>query len=340
VSTTAAAPASDPAFDHRHAAHCESGTVATLLRTRGLELSEAMVFGIGGGLFFLHVPWVSMGGMPLTAYRDAPRCILKNIGKRLGVRWRSHRYRDAERGRRELDDFLERDVPVGIQANIFWLPYFPEDMRFQYNGHNLVVYGKRADEYLISDPVADRTVTCAADALQRARFAKGLFAPRGLIYYPEDVNPAPDLRGPVREAIRTSAKRMLEIPVPLFGVRGIRFLARRMENWPKKHGEKKAKALVGFVVRMQEEIGTGGAGFRFLYAAFLQEAGELIGNPELEQAAHELSAVGDRWRDFAVAGAKLIRATENGPTFSELASIMRECAAGEEAVFRRLLAAS
>jgi len=45
-------------FEHRHAGHCESGTVAALLRHRGLDLSEPMVFGIGGGLFFLHLLFV------------------------------------------------------------------------------------------------------------------------------------------------------------------------------------------------------------------------------------------------------------------------------------------
>ena len=83
-------------FEHHHAAHCESGTVASLLRHQGLDLSEPMVFGIGGGLFFLHLSFVKMGGIPLTSYRDAPRVIIKNMERRLGVRWRQHRYRSAE----------------------------------------------------------------------------------------------------------------------------------------------------------------------------------------------------------------------------------------------------
>jgi len=41
---------------------------------------------------------------------------------------------------------------------------------------------------------------------------------------------------------------------------------------------------------MQEEIGTGGAGFRFMYASFLQEAGEKIGAAELGEASARLTA--------------------------------------------------
>ena len=57
-----------------------------------------MVFGIGGGLFFLYMPFLKMGGIPLISYRDAPRAILKNICKRLGVRMRYERFRDPDEG--------------------------------------------------------------------------------------------------------------------------------------------------------------------------------------------------------------------------------------------------
>lgn len=321
-------------FEHRHAAHCESGTVATLLRTRGLDLSEPMVFGIGGGLFFFYMPLIKMGGMPLTAYRDAPRTIIKNICKRLGVRMRSHRYRDPEHGMRALDEFVEQGIPVGLQTNVFWLTYFPPDMRFQYNGHNMVAYGKSGDDYLISDPVTDKPVTCPGDALRRARFAKGAFAPKGLIYYPEHVPQNPDLAPAVRESILHTAKRMLDIPMPFFGVRGIRWLAKQLEAWPTKHGHRKASALVGNIVRMQEEIGTGGAGFRFMYAAFLQEASELLKNDGLKEAADKLSDTGDRWREFAVQGALLVRDQQrNDAPYTELAELMRECADREQEVY-------
>lgn len=264
-------------FPHRHAAHCESGTMAALLRSRGLELSEPMVFGVGEGLFFIHVPFVKIGGLPLTAYRAAPRAIIKNLSKRLGVRMRYERFRSPEAGMRRLDELLDQGLPVGLQGNIYWLSYFPNDMRFQYNGHNMVAYGRRDGQYLLSDPVFEAVVSCPADDLQRARFARGgPFPPKGLIYYPDRLPASPDLEKPARGAIRETCKQMLDVPLPLLGVRGIRYLAARLERWPEKLGERHARANVGHVIRMQEEIGTGGAGFRFLYAAFLQEAADLL----------------------------------------------------------------
>lgn len=324
-------------FKHRHAGHCESGTVGALLRHEGLDLSEPMVFGIGGGLFFLHIPWLRMGGIPLTSYRDAPRAIMKNIGKRLGFSWKSQRYFRPATARRELDAFLDAGRPVGIQTCIYWLPYFPVEMRFHFNGHNLVVYGRQDNEYLISDPVAEIPTTCAAEDLERARFAKGMFAPRGLIYYPQNVPARPDLKPAVRDAIRTTARRMVHAPVPSLGVRGIHWLAGKLEHWPEKLGEERARKWVGSVVRMQEEIGTGGAGFRFMYAAFLQEAAELLGNATLREVARDLTATGDRWRNFAVQGALLVKQRETGgEAYARLAALLHECADREQEIFTRL----
>lgn len=322
-------------FPHRHAAHCESGTLATLLRSRGLDLSEPMVFGIGGGLFFIHVPFVKLGGMPLTAYRAAPRAIIKNLAKRLRVRMRYERFRDPAAGARRLDELLGQGLPVGLQANVFWLSYFPADMRFQYNGHNMVAYGRRGEDYLLSDPVFETVVTCNVEELTRARFFRGgPFAPRGLLYFPETLPQNPDLEPSALLAIRHTCKEMLDTPVPLLGVRGIRYLAGRIERWPEKLGDKRARANVANVVRMQEEIGTGGAGFRFLYAAFLQEAADLLGKPALADISARLTETGDRWREFAVLGAQICKGRETSPNaYNKLADMLRACADREQAVF-------
>lgn len=328
-------------FPHRHAAHCESGTVATLLRTRGLDLSEPMVFGIGEGLFFIHLPFVKTGGLPLTAYRNKPRAIIKNLSKRLHVRMRYERFSDPEAGTRRLDELLEEGIPVGLQGNIFWLTYFPTDMRFQYNGHNFVAYGRRDGHYLLSDPVAETVVSCPADDLRRARFSRGgPFPPRGLIYYPQEFPRNPDLTDPVRTALRNTCKLMLNIPLPFVGARGIHYLADRLERWPQRLGEKLARANVANVVRMQEEIGTGGAGFRFLYAAFLQEAADKLAHPALADLSQQLTAIGDRWREFAVLGAQLCKGKDSGATvYAKLGQMLRGCAEREQRLFTDLRAA-
>ena len=331
-------------FDHVHAAHCESGAFAALLRHNGLNLSEAMVFGIGSGLFFLYLPFVKIYDLPLISYRDMPNAIIARGARRLGVKLVRTRYRDPERGMQALDRMLAEGRAVGMQTGVFWLPYFPRDMRFQFNGHHVIAYGRQDSEYLLSDTVFEDVVRCPAEDLRRARFSKGPLAPRGLLYYVDSRSRQPDIERAVRAGLRTTVSRMLNIPLPLMGVAGIRTLAGALAKWPERMSDHAARSHLANVIRMQEEIGTGGAGFRFMYAAFLDEASALLGRPALHEASAMLSDIGDRWREFAVQGAQLIRGDDgkNGAStsaYKSLSTILLECAKREQEVFRAIGAA-
>lgn len=323
-------------FAHRQSAHCESGVTANLLTHYGIEMSEAMAFGIGGGLFFGYFPFIKINYLPLTTFRKSPGSIFKRCTSRLGIKVRRCRFRSPQQATQALDEALEAGDPVGVQTGVYWLPYFPPALRFHFNAHNLVVYGKQESSYLISDPVFDEPVVCEGDDLARARFAKGALAPKGQMYHlvgcPESVDLAPAVRKGIREVCRS----MLAPAVGLIGVKGIRFLSRQLESWPAKLGDRKALLHLGHVIRMQEEIGTGGAGFRFIYAAFLQEAEELLGTRELGRLSGRLTQTGDRWREFALLASRFVKGRPQGKTFADLAMILRQCADDEEAIFRDL----
>ncbi|MBI5428915.1 MAG: BtrH N-terminal domain-containing protein [Nitrosomonadales bacterium] len=318
-------------FRHRHAAHCESGVAAALMSHHGAAISEAMAFGLSSALSFAYLPFVKLTGFPLIAYRMPPRFILRGMAKPFRTRFRFETFRDPAAGMRRLDELLAQGKVVGLQTSVFWLPYFPEDMRFHFNAHNLLVYGKQGDEYLISDPVAEEPQRCAAADLQRARFAKGVLAPKGLLYYPETVGNTEVTPDAVRKAIRKTARIMLG-PIPLVGVRGMRMLAGKVARLkPDEYGLN----YVGHIVRMQEEIGTGGAGFRFLYASFLQEAADIAGLPELRALAERMNEIGDGWRAFGLKAVRMIKGREAfDPAL--LAGMLRGQAENEAEFFRAL----
>ncbi|MCB2174120.1 BtrH N-terminal domain-containing protein, partial [bacterium] len=244
-----------------------------------------------------RVAWIN--GLPLVTYRSVAGQIIRQFSKLPGFTLQRQTFRDRDRAMSELDAVLATGHPAGLQTGVFWLPYFPRALRFHFNAHNLVVYGKQGDDYLISDPVFPTPVRCAAPDLARARFASGALAPRGKMYYftatPEQFDCRPHLRSGIRGVCRT----MLKSRFPLIGTRGIRFLAGRLERWPARLGRERAILHLGHVVRMQEEIGTGGAGFRFMFAAFLQESAEMLHEPLLQDSSAALVAAGDLWRDFA-----------------------------------------
>ncbi|MBI5440203.1 MAG: BtrH N-terminal domain-containing protein [Deltaproteobacteria bacterium] len=330
----------DTTFRHRLAAHCESGVASLLLEHSGVALSEPLAFGIGSGLFFFYLPFERWMAGPTTTFRTLPGTIFRKACRRLGIGYESRTYRAPQRGFEDLRALVDRGTPVGLQTSVYWLTYLPRRFRFQFNGHNIVVYGRRGDTWLVSDPVLDAAVECPEEALRRARFARGAFAPRGRLYYLTDA-PAPGrdrLRRAVLAGARETAYRMARVPVPILGSRGIRLLAGNAERWPARFPDP-ADALVKLanIVRMLEEIGTGGAGFRYLEAAFLQEAGVLFEDDAWGRLSERLTAVGDGWRQFSLKAARICKSGRADPgEFRVAADLLREQAAAEQEFFEDL----
>lgn len=322
------------AFEHRHAGHCETGVTAGLLRHAGLEISEPMALGLSSGITFAHFPFFKIGGLPLTSYRMPPGAVYGGLAKRLGFKLRKQRFGSPEDGMRALDAHLAAGRAVGAQSSVFWLPYFPPTMRFHFNAHNLIVYGRENGEYLISDPVFEHPQRCPGADLAKARFVKGALAPKGLLYWPEQVPKQIDYAHAVPRAIKKTVNMMLRTPLPFVGVGAIRLVARRIGKLG-QGDPRYARLYVGQIVRMQEEIGTGGGGFRFMYAAFLQEAGERLGNDKLKAASASMTATGDVWRQFALAGARFVK-DKSSADYAGLAAALAQCADREEAIYREL----
>ncbi len=322
-------------FEHHQAAHCESGVISSLMRHHGAPMTEAMAFGLSSALSFAYLPFIKLSGLPLISYRMPPKAIIKGLLAPMAARFRFETFRSAEAGQQRLDALLAEGRLVGLQTSVYWLPYFPPNMRFHFNAHNLLVYGKDGDDYLISDPVFEEPVRCASADLARARFAKGVLAPKGLMYYPQAIERKAVDAASVTKAIRKTVRTMLA-PIPIVGVRGMRMLAARMEKLAAD--DPRSVDFIGHVVRMQEEIGTGGAGFRFIYAGFLQEAADLLGKPQLTRMSERLIEIGDNWRAFALKAARMVKGREAVDP-GRLASMLRALSQEEEAFFRDLKAA-
>ncbi|QJD60363.1 BtrH N-terminal domain-containing protein [Pseudomonas sp. gcc21] len=320
-------------FQHTQSAHCESGAISALLTHHGLPISEPMAFGLANALAFAYVPIVKLGGQPLIAYRLPPRFIIRNLCKRLGVQVGFHTFKDPLQATHALDDMLAADTPVGLQTSVYYLPYFPEEMRFHFNAHNLLVYGKEDNQYLVSDPIFEEPTRIGLRDLNKARFVRGPLAPNGMMYSITSVPQQLDYPRLIRDAIGKNVKVMTGAPLPVIGIRGIRYLAGKIERL--KGTEQEQRLFLGHIVRMQEEIGTGGAGFRFIYASFLQEAATKLGDQRLADASEMMTAVGDTWREFALLVAKQCKSGQQGGR-QLLADKLRDCAEQEAAVWQDL----
>jgi hypothetical protein len=85
---------------------------------------------------------------------------------------------------------------------------------------------------------------------------------------------------------------------------------------------------------MLEEIGTGGAGFRFVYGAFLQEASEWTGIAELNDYSLRITEIGDMWRDFGYKASKVFkRRAGDSYTYDDLADLLEKISDAERSFF-------
>jgi len=323
-------------FKHHQSAHCENGVASNLLKHNGLQISEPMVFGIGSGLFFVYLPFIKVNHAPAISYRPLPGQIFNKLAKRLGLKIKREKFASSANANKALDANLKNNIPTGLQVGVYNLSYFPDEYRFHFNAHNLVVYGKTETDYLISDPVMETVTTLTHDELDKVRFAKGAFAPRGQMYYPVNVPATVDFSSAIIKAIKNTCRDMLA-PAPIIGVRGIRFVSKKIRKWPVKHGTKKANHYLAQMVRMQEEIGTGGGGFRFIYAAFLQEAAVILDNEKLKSLSLEMTEIGDLWRDFAVNASRIYKNRSiQADVYNTIADELSHIADREEAFFKKL----
>ncbi len=296
-----------------------------------------MAFGIGAGLFFGHLPFLKVSGTPGTTFRIWPGAVFKRVAKRLGVEMQSQRFSSPEKAMAALDAALDAGHPVGLQCSVYYLPYLPEAFRFHFNAHNLVVYGREGDEYLVSDPVMEVATRIRSADLAKARFAKGTPEPKGFMYYVKSARPKPDFPQAIMKGLKQTAFFMLSPPMPWFGYKGIFLLSRLLRKYPRKLTPRKSALYLGNIIRMQEEIGTGGAGFRYLYAAFLQEAGDMTGRQDLRDLSGELTVIGDSWRDFAYSAARLVKArTSDLISYDALGDKLHAIGVAEKDFFKRL----
>ena len=331
-------------LSHQPAAHCENGAISTLLRYYGIELSEPMVFGLASGLFFTHLPFIKMSGMPVTAFRTFPGVLFKRITSLLDIKTVTRRYLSEEKAMRQLDQvLLEQKKPVGCVVGMFNLPYLPIEYRFHFNGHNICIIGKDEEtgDYCVLDSNATQKVTISREDLLKVRFAKGGTYPlMGQMYWIKSVpEHIPDLKPLIFKSIKKTCWYMVSQPdfIPYAGANGILYLSRRIRTWESKMGARRAKQNLAQVIRMLEEIGTGGAGFRFIYGAFLQEAAEKTGESCLNDYSARMTAIGDLWREFAYKASRIVkhRAGENY-TYDELGDLLKTIGDEEKAFFTDL----
>ena len=321
--------------------HCETGVFVSMMKYLGYEISEPMAFGIGSGLYFLYTPFLKMQNTIYPIFRSWPVTVIQKASKRLQLPYHEKRYRfHHEKAVSELDDFVRRDVPVGVVVNVKGLQYFNvSGGGIDFNGHIITVLGKEGNYYTIADTdsrlTSDDFLSLDETTLQKIRFASGVAAPHGQMFYfdslPKGFCASVDLRQAVRAGLKETCHNMLGIPFPYFGYKGMHYFANDMRHWEKKYTHRQICYRLLWYYRVIERAGTGGSGYRFIYADFLKESASLFGNKVLEESAAKMAVAADLWRQFSLDCRRYLRKDE--VTLNEMANSLDEIGQYEKEAF-------
>jgi hypothetical protein len=307
------------------AAHCESGTITALVNHHGLKISEPLVFGISSGIFFGYMK-TPMRDFPMIFTRIRPGKMLDNFSKRTGVVFKTKRFSDPDKAEEELDRLLEQNQPVGVQVDFFYMDFFPPWHRVHINVHYVNVIGKEDGQYIVSDCYYPTIAKISRDSLRKGRFARGSMAPKGNLFYPVSVPNEIDVEKCIERGLKNTIFNMLKIPMPFVGVKGIRRFADKIVEWPKYARDTEQLAHEIFRINiMLEDQGTGGGGFRYIYASFLREAATILGEPVYNDYAKRMMDIGDEWRNISLFASRIAKQRELGTAkLKELGNMIHE----------------
>jgi hypothetical protein len=324
-------------FEHKMAAHCETGAMTALLNHAGLHLSEPLIFGISGGIFFAYFRPAALQ-FPTLITRSMPGVIRKKIAKRVGVKFHSSKYRDPIKAQSDLDGFLEKNIPTAVQLDVFYMDYVPLYMKIHFNAHFVIILGKENNRYTVSDCYQPAIQTVAEGSIAKGRFARGDLAPHGLSFNVVHAPKNPDLKKAIIAGIKESCKNMVKLPIPFLGVKGIRLFAKKLPLYPELMSDIEVLSHETMQINViLEEQGTGGAGFRFMFATFLQEAAQILRHDDLYDMAKRMMEIGDKWREISLFAARVGKKRDLGvEKFKELSAMVVERADEEEKFFKQL----
>jgi len=282
-----------PDYNSFEGEHCETVALGNLIKHEGLELSEPMLFGIGGGLGFIY--W-KMKSMPLPFLGGRTKHLGRNLCDNLGIQMEERKTTSAAKAWKNVTEFLDDGKPVALQLDCFHLDYFTKKINFA--GHHVAMYGYDAeDAYLVDTIQQGSMVKTSLGNLAKARSEKGPMSAKNrsvtVSFEPKDI----DVGAAIIRAIKSNTKEYLNPPIKNIGYKGIKKTSGEIKKWYKDSAD--LKGDFSHAAMMMEKAGTGGGLFRNLYRDFLKEAHELLGLGWLREGYEQFSVIAAKWTEVS-----------------------------------------
>jgi hypothetical protein len=299
--------------------HPETAALTNILAAKGIvaphtgkPISEAMIFGISGGLGMGYILWefhehrmqhnIKVLVLAFTNNWQYPNKYYEAVCQRLGLRFSIPETGSKKVATQTLHDALARSTPVVAWVDGASMPYLqlPEALQGHF-GHFVAVCGMEGDDVLIDD-LAAQPFKVPAEAFAEARARIGSYKNRLLVV--EGAAASINLKAAITQGIAFCAEH-LSSDSDSFSLPAIRKWAKLMTDQKNKKGWpvvfEDRRGLYSTLTSLFEAIELQGApgGLRGMYSDFLLEAANVVNNPRLEEPAEHYAALAKHWHALA-----------------------------------------
>jgi hypothetical protein len=301
--------------------YCWTTALKNVFAYHGLDLSEELLFGLGGGLGFIYW-YMKMMPAPFIGARYGKGVEpLINTCQRIGGDATVIETTSMQKGHDALLKMLREGEPAVVFVDMAYLPYLALPEVAHFGGHTVVVYGINEEKNNVHISERAATGLCISiDDLKKSRNSK--FPPfpaknRLLqITYPQTVA---NLEKAIRDSIRESCDSMLNPPIKNIGLPGMQKWAGFVLTWPQQfRGLNLFDCLFNIFIYI-EIGGTGGSAFRPMYAQFLREASSIVNKSKLVEVAEMFEESGKKWSEIAMTALP-----DNWPTLKRIRELSIE----------------
>ena len=255
-------------------------------------MSEAMAFGLGAGLGFQY--WDIPENSPRYSFNGRSsgleRKFFEHIGQpaQFAFEWSPEKMATA----------LENGRPILCVTDIYGLPYYQPQVHFP--GHGVVVAGidLETEEVDLADIASPELLTVHWDHLKAAMSEN---RPPMIEPFQWMASPLLDKsiinKNSIRAAIQTAVDFMLRSD---HHEEGLHLMPKMIEEMGTKWAKEDDFAWTArFGYQAIEKRGSGGGGFRKLYAHFLEEAADFIPSIQTNGAIGDAFHCGKLWSAYA-----------------------------------------
>lgn len=332
-----------PALD---GCHCITNSLAKIFHHVDHPLSEEMLLGLGAGIGFVY--WqMNFGGE--TSVFIGGRGNLKNfyqdLARRTGVRISEKQTASAKKAEDILLQFLEKQQPVMIGADMAFLPWFDFPAGYHFGGHAFVVCGYDGDQTVLGSDMDAKAAGCkkgfyapiTLDQLRKARSSAFKPFPPKNLWLEFDFDRFHEPRAEdIAEAIAEAADAHLHPPIRNFGVSGMRHTASQLPKWSSLFNDLQLRLNLFNLYIFLEIGGTGGGAFRAMYSRFLDDAAHVAKNPVFAAAAATFRESARRFTSIGLLFKDAMKATGLESKIQTAATEFRQIADLEEDAWSRL----